>query len=125
MNRKILRNILVAGLLFACASPALTRAQSGSQDSGQNQAAPAQNPPAGPNLNLTDDQQAQMKKIHQDAKSQIDAVENNASLSAEQKQEKIRQIHHEARKQAEAILTPSQREAMKEWRIAHKEGRPQ
>jgi Spy/CpxP family protein refolding chaperone len=125
MNWKILRNTLVVGLLLVCTSPAITRAQSGAQDSGQTEAAPAQNPPAGPNLNLTDDQQAQMKKTRQDAKSQIKAVENDASLSAEQKQEKIRQIHRAAHKQVEAILTPSQKEAMKEWRIAHKEGRPQ
>jgi Spy/CpxP family protein refolding chaperone len=61
MNGKIPREVLVAGLLFACASPALTHAQSGPQDSGQNQTAttPAQNASAGPNLNLTDEQQAQ------------------------------------------------------------------
>jgi TolA-binding protein len=125
MNGNILRNTLVAGLLFACASPALTRAQSGSPDAGQTQAAPAKNAPAKPDLNLTDDQKAQMKKIRQDAKSQISAVQNDASLSADQKQEKLQQIHRDTHKQEEAVLTPEQKKTQREWRKAHRAEQPQ
>jgi len=120
MNGKILRNILVAGLLFACASPALTRAQSGSQDSGQSGAAPAQSAPAGPNLNLTDDQKTQIKQIHEDTETQIKAIESNSSLSAAQKQQQIQQIREDARKQEEALLTPEQKKILEQWRASHK-----
>ena len=94
---------LVVALLFASASPALVRAQD-TQDAGQQQAAPAQSVPAKPDLHLTDDQKAQMKQIHENAKSQIDAVNSDSSLSTGQKQAKIGQIHRETRKQVEAIL---------------------
>jgi Spy/CpxP family protein refolding chaperone len=122
MNGKILRNTLAAGLLFACVSPALTRAQSGSQDSGQTQTAPAQNAQTGPNLNLTDDQQAQIKQIHQDTEAQIKAIESNSSLSAAQKQEQIHQIREDARKQEEALLTPEQKKILEQWRASHRGG---
>jgi Spy/CpxP family protein refolding chaperone len=124
MSGKFLIPGLAVTLFLACASPAMVRAQD-TQGAGQEQAAPAQNAPAGPDLNLTDDQKAQMKKIHEDAKSQIDAVNSDSSLNTGQKQAKIQQIHRATHKQVEAILTPSQKETMKEWRIAHKGGRPQ
>jgi len=70
-------------------------------------------------VNLTDDQKAQMKKIREDAKSQMDAVKNDSSLSAEQKQTKIKGIRRDSHKQVEAMLTPEQRKTMKEWRHEH------
>jgi periplasmic protein CpxP/Spy len=119
MDRKFVGKGLVMALLFASASPALVRAQD-TQDAGQQQAPPAQSAPAKPDLNLTDDQKAQMKQIHENAKSQIDAVNSDSSLSTGQKQAKIGQIHRETRKQVEAILTPEQRQTMKEWRRSHR-----
>jgi protein CpxP len=119
MERKFAGKGLVVALLFAGASPAMMRAQT-TQDAGQEQAAPAQNAPARPDLNLTDDQKAQMKKIHENAKSQMDAVNSDSSLSADQKGEKLRQIHRDTHKQMQAILTPEQRQTMKEWRRSHR-----
>jgi Spy/CpxP family protein refolding chaperone len=85
------------------------------------QAAPApQNGPSRPELNLTDDQKAQMKKIHQDAKAQIEAVNNDSSLSADQKQAKIHAIRRGSHKQVEAMLTPEQRKTMRAWHHAHR-----
>ena len=79
------------------------------QDAGQTQAAPADQGKAGrPDLNLTDDQKSQMKKIHEDAKSQIAAVNNDTSLSADQKQAKVRAIRMSTHKQTEALLTPEE-----------------
>jgi Spy/CpxP family protein refolding chaperone len=125
MDTKILRNgLLLAGaLLLISQAPAPARATAliGSQDSGQTQAAPTQqNAPDRPDLNLTDDQKAQMKKIHEDAKAQIDAIKNDSSLSAEQQQAKIHQIHHDAHMQVEKMLTPEQRKTMRAWHRAHK-----
>jgi Spy/CpxP family protein refolding chaperone len=64
-------------------------------------------------LNLTDDQKAQMKKIHESTKTQLDAVKNDQSLTADQKDAKIHQLRHGAREQMVKLLTPEQREQMK------------
>jgi Spy/CpxP family protein refolding chaperone len=128
MNTKIVRNgvLLVAGVLMAYGSPMLARAAGIAQEAGQAQAAPAQpNGPSRPDLNLTDDQKAQMKKIHQDAKAQIEAVNNDSSLSADQKQAKIQAIHRGTHKQVEAMLTPEQRQKMRAWRQEHRGEKPQ
>jgi Spy/CpxP family protein refolding chaperone len=120
--KKTLNSLLVVGgLLLLGGSLSMARAQSTSQDTGQTQTAPEQqNEPGRPDLNLTDDQKAQMKKIHEDAKSQIAAVNNDSSLSADQKQAKIQQIHKSTRKEVAAILTPEQKKTMREWRRTHR-----
>src|SRR5579872_7569756 len=123
MDTKSLRKgvLLAAGLLAISGSPMLASAAAMPQDAGQTQAAPAEGTRGGrPDLNLTDDQQAQMKKIHEDAKSQIAAVNNDTSLGADQKQAKIRSIRMSSHKQMEALLTPEQRQTQKEWRKAHR-----
>ncbi len=122
MDSKSLRKgvLLAAGLLAISGSPMLASAAAIPQDAGQTQAAPAEGTRGGrPDLNLTDDQKAQMKKIHEDAKSQIAAVNNDTSLSADQKQAKIQAIHRDTHKQTEALLTPEQRQQMKQWRKSH------
>ena len=119
MSNKFITHGLVAALLLVGVTPAITRAQ----DAGQEQAAPAQKVDR-PNLNLSDDQKAQMKKIREDAKSQMDAVKNDTSLSADQKQAKLKQIRRDSHKQVEAMLTPEQRKTMKEWRHEHHRGPP-
>jgi periplasmic protein CpxP/Spy len=123
MNTKSLRKgmLLAAGLLAIAVSPMLASAAAIPQDGGQTQAAPAdQARPSRPDLNLTDDQKAQMKKIHEGAKSQVAAVNNDSSLSADQKQAKIQAIHRDTHKQTEALLTPEQRQTMKQWHKAHR-----
>ena len=121
MNTKSLRKgVLLAAGLLAISSPMLATAAAIPQDAGQTQAAPAdQGKPMRPDLNLTDDQKMQMKKIHEGAKSQIAAVNNDTSLSADQKQAKIQAIHRDTRKQSEALLTPEQRQMQKQWRKSH------
>jgi periplasmic protein CpxP/Spy len=124
MNTKLVRTALVlaGGLLLSYGLPSVARAQIAGQDAGQTQAAPADEPgtPNGPDLHLTDDQKAQMKKIHEGAKAQVDAVKGDSSLSADQKQAKIQQIHRDTHKQVIAMLTPEQRTAMRQWRHEHR-----
>ncbi len=123
MKTKMLQTgvLLAAGVMMVSGAPILMLAAGIPQDAGQTQAAPAQqNGPARPDLNLTDDQKAQMKKIHEGAKSQIEAINNDSSLSADQKQAKIQAIHRNTHKQTEAVLTPSQRQTMRAWRQSHK-----
>jgi periplasmic protein CpxP/Spy len=122
MDSKFIRKgvLLAAGLLAISASPMLASAAAIAQGAAQTQAAPAdQAKRSRPDLNLTDDQKAQMKKIHQDAKAQIAAVNNDTSLSADQKQAKIRSIRRDTHKQTEALLTPEQRQTMKQWHKQH------
>jgi Spy/CpxP family protein refolding chaperone len=112
-----------AGFLALSLTPGITRAQSSSQapaSQDQSQAAPATPAPQGhkhgemAGLNLTDDQNAQMKQIHQTTKSQVEAVNNDSTLSADQKTAKIHEIRRDARKQMVKLLTPEQREQMRE-----------
>jgi Spy/CpxP family protein refolding chaperone len=113
---------VVAGLLALTLAPGISRAQSGSQPPAEDQslaapAAPAQQEGrihgAMKGLNLTDDQKAAMKKIHEATKAQLDAVNKDESLTAEQKDAKTHQLRHGARMQMVKLLTPEQRQQMK------------
>ncbi len=126
MKRTLNTLVIVGGLFLACGSWNLARAQNGSTDSGQEPATQEQKTERDrPNLNLTDDQKAQMKKIHEDAKAQIEAVNSDSALSADQKEAKIKQLHRGTHKQVEAILTPEQKKTMREWRREHRGSRQQ
>ena len=123
IRNSITKQIAVAaGLLALTLAPGISRAQSGSQPPAQDQsqaapAAPAQQVGrmhgAMKGLNLTDDQKAAMKKIHETTKAQLDAVNKDESLTAEQKDAKTHQLRHGARMQMVKLLTPEQRQQMK------------
>jgi Spy/CpxP family protein refolding chaperone len=113
---------IAAGILALTFAPGISRAQSGSQPPAQDQsqaapAAPAQREGrmhgAMQGLNLTEDQKAAMKKIHESTKAQLDAVNKDESLTADQKEAKIHQLRHGARMQMVKLLTPEQRQQMK------------
>lgn len=113
---------VAAGFLALSFTPGISRAQSSSQPPAQDQsqaapAAPAQHegrmPGAMKGLNLTDDQKAGMKKIHESTKAQLDAVNKDESLTADQKEAKIHQLRHGARLQMVKLLTPEQRQQMR------------
>ena len=79
-------------------------------------------------LNLTDDQKAQIKKIRQDAKAKADAVMGDSSLSDADKKTKVREIHKAAMMESKKVLTAEQRvqlkEKMKERRAAKSQSTP-
>jgi Spy/CpxP family protein refolding chaperone len=113
---------IAAGFLALTFAPGISRAQSGSQTPAQDQsqaapAAPAQREGrmhgAMQGLNLTEDQKTAMKKIHESTKAQLDAVNKDESLTADQKEAKIHQLRHGARMQMVKLLTPDQRQQMK------------
>jgi Spy/CpxP family protein refolding chaperone len=110
----------VGGLLLASAFGSTAFAQTATQDqstpSAASQPAPRMHEHPGDRfagLNLTDDQKAQMKKIHEDARAKADAVKADSSLSDTDKQAKMKEIHRDAKKQAQAVLTPDQRKQLK------------
>ncbi len=79
-------------------------------------------------LNLTDDQKAQIKKIREDAKAKADAVKADTTLSDADKKAKFREIRKSARMESSKVLTAEQRaqlkEKMKERRAAKTPGSP-
>jgi len=55
----------------------------------------------------------QRKQIQQNARSQVEAVCADSSLTLQQKQQRIREIHQQAHQESEALITPEQQQAMK------------
>jgi Spy/CpxP family protein refolding chaperone len=72
---------------------------------------------------MSDDQRAQIKQIREGARSRADALENDASLSAVQKEAKIREIRHDKHEQVKKVLTPEQRKQMEEKMREKRESR--
>ena len=123
ISKSLTKQIAVAaGLLALTFAPGISRAQSSSQPPAQDQ---SQTAPATPalhegrmhgamkGLNLTDEQKAEMKKIHESTKAQLDAVNKDESLTADQKEAKNHQLRHGARLQMVKLLTPEQRQQMR------------
>jgi periplasmic protein CpxP/Spy len=130
MNRINKQLAVTAGFLLVSMFPALSKAQNTAPDTaqGQSQAMAAQQDEKGAalaNLNLTDDQKAQVKQIREGARSQVDAVKNDSSLSAEQKEAKIKSIHRDAHMQMKKVLTPEQLKQMHENMREHHEMKQQ
>jgi Spy/CpxP family protein refolding chaperone len=115
---RMLRNTAAtASLLAMMATPAALLAQDTTQSAPQDQAASTQ--PGHKHgdelakLNLTDDQKAQVKKIHENMRAQMDAVKNDATLTTDQKQAKMKELHKTSREQVKQLLTPDQRKQLK------------
>lgn len=130
MNRINKQLAVTTGFLLVSMFPAISKAQSTAPDTaqGQSQAMPAQDEKGGAalaNLNLTDDQKAQIKQIREGARSQVDAVKNDSSLSAEQKETKIQSIHRDSHMQMKKVLTPEQRKQMHENMRERRESKQQ
>lgn len=67
-------------------------------------------------LNLTSDQEAQLKSIRQSEREQIIAIRNDSTLSNEDKEAKIRAIHQSSNQQFFSVLTPAQQQALNSMR---------
>ncbi len=65
---------------------------------------------------------AQRKSIHESTRAQVQGVCSDTSLTEKQKREKIREIRKAAHEQSEALLTPAQREALRECQAARHRG---
>lgn len=59
-------------------------------------------------LNLSKDQKAQIKSLHQENKQQRDAIKNDASLTPDQKKQKMKELHQSQSSKTNSILTPDQ-----------------
>lgn len=70
-------------------------------------------------LNLTDDQKAKLKPILEDQMKQMKAVQEDSSLSPEQKRTKMKSIHESLHDQINVVLTPEQQTKFKQMQQEH------
>jgi protein CpxP len=67
-------------------------------------------------LELTDSQKAQLKPLLKHQAEQVRDIRQNTSLSPEEKRDQLKEVRKGTRPQIMAILTPAQREKMKDLR---------
>ncbi|MFY9560925.1 MAG: hypothetical protein WAQ52_11885 [Terriglobales bacterium] len=117
--------LLVAALLLVSFSAF-------AQDSAQSATAPAKRNPMdraeqrlkrlAKRLNLTDDQKEKLKPILQDEERQLQSLQDDGSLTPQQKRTRTRGIRMTSKAQMDDILTPEQKEKIQTGR-AGSEGR--
>jgi Spy/CpxP family protein refolding chaperone len=130
MNRIPKQLAITASFLLLSAFPVLSQAQNKAPDStpGQSQAIHEKHGDHNAmlaNLNLTEDQKTQIKQIHEGTRSKIEAVNNDSSLSADQKQAKIHDLRRDTHEQVKKVLTPEQRKQFEENMREHRESKQQ
>jgi len=75
-------------------------------------------------LNLTQDQQNQLKPVFQEMHAKVKAVRDDSSLSQEQKHAKIKEIRDANKPKIEAVLTPEQKQKFESLKPMHGRGGP-
>ena len=68
-------------------------------------------------LNLTKQQMSQLKEARRNMKQQKDAINNDQSLSDEQRENKLKDLRKEQKEKLNSILTPEQMEMLREERM--------
>jgi hypothetical protein len=68
-------------------------------------------------LNLTKQQMSQLKEARRNIKQHKDAINNDQSLSDEQKENKLKDLRKEQKEKLNSILTPEQMEKLREERM--------
>lgn len=71
-------------------------------------------------LNLSKDQEKQMDDIHTRSRQEKEKINNDNSLTPEQKQQKLQAIDKEEKSKMHTVLTPEQRQKMKAKRASQK-----
>jgi Spy/CpxP family protein refolding chaperone len=74
-------------------------------------------------LNLTPEQKAQMKSLHENNKGQRQAIQNDASLTADQKKAKMKDLQKSQSGKMNSILTPDQQAKRKAYMEKMRAGR--
>lgn len=72
-------------------------------------------------LNLSESQKTQMQSVFQQHRAEMQAVEQDSTLTAEQKQAKRQQMREEMKSQMNGILTPEQQQQWQQMR-EHRRG---
>jgi Spy/CpxP family protein refolding chaperone len=116
MNRKSTALALVFALLITL-SGLRVAAQTDTADPATKAAVQDKLQRISAELNLTDDQKAQLKPMLQSEAQQLRAVKDDASMSPDQKEAKAKAIHQSFQSEISNVLTPEQQKkwaAMKE-----------
>jgi Spy/CpxP family protein refolding chaperone len=71
-------------------------------------------------LNLTADQQAKLKSIHDAQRKEMEALKTK-SLTADQSKEQRKALHKKYQEQMQSVLTPAQKDQMKKLQAERKE----
>ncbi|MGZ3851400.1 MAG: Spy/CpxP family protein refolding chaperone [Flavisolibacter sp.] len=111
--KKILTGAL-AFILFAGAAQAQSK-----QDSSWH-ARPGGREMMAKQLNLTADQKAQFKTIHENQKKDMEALKAQ-SLTADQLKTQRQELHKKYQQQMQSVLTPAQRDQMAKFRAERKQ----
>ena len=74
-------------------------------------------------LNLSQQQQDQLKPIMEKQREQAKAIWQDNSLTQDQKKEKMQALHQDSQTQMNAILTPEQQQQMQQMRQNFKQHR--
>jgi Spy/CpxP family protein refolding chaperone len=74
----------------------------------------------GEKLGLTDAQKAQFHQINKDMRKQGMAIRQDTSLTNDQKKQKMQELRKESHRQMFSVLTPEQKEKLKQMREEHK-----
>ena len=72
-------------------------------------------------LNLSADQQAKVKSILEDQKSQMTTLKQNTSMSQDERRAKFQAIHQDTHQKIQAVLTDEQKAKFAEIQAHHKE----
>ncbi|PZP51397.1 MAG: hypothetical protein DI598_03305 [Pseudopedobacter saltans] len=67
-------------------------------------------------LNLSDQQKASLKSLHQTQKDKIASIKTNTNLSDQEKKQQIASIHKDGRAEFQKLLTPEQKEQLQKSR---------
>ncbi len=76
-------------------------------------------------LNLSPQQQSQLRPIVRGARQQVEAVRNDPSLTPDQKRERMKEIRQQTRSQVGQILTPDQQERLNQLRQQQRQQKQQ
>ena len=124
MHSNRLITLLLSGALMLPMAALATDNPTTSGDTGNATTAPAPNQERGQKfaqaLNLTPDQQAAIKSIHENFRQQAQAIKNDSSLTPDQKKAKFKELRKSTHEQMMAKLTPDQQQKLKEMRKEHR-----
>ena len=128
--KRIVLSAALAGTMIAAGLPALAQTATDSQGTTSN-ATPQQEGKHwghhGKNrfehmakkLNLSQDQQNQLKPILETQRQQAQTIKNDTSLTSEQKKEKFQALRQDTMAKMNNILTPEQQQQWQQMRAKH------
>ena len=124
MHSNRLITLLLSGALMLPMAAVAADNPTTSGDTGNGTTAPAPNQERGQKfaqaLDLTPDQQAAIKSIHENFRQQAQAIKNDSSLTPDQKKAKFKELRKSTHEQMMAKLTPDQQQKLKEMRKEHR-----